>query len=314
MPPRTAPTPLVVAADEDDFDRHVRAYHRSLRAENRSPATIVAYAKATTRLYAFLRENGMPLNIEGIRREHIETFIEHLQTEGLGEATISQRYRSLSSFFRYLVDNDYLTANPMARMRRPRVALRPPPVLTNEQVIAMLPPERSRTFDDIRDYAIIVLFWSSGMRLSELANLRIEDLDLDRHRARVRGKGGRYRDAVWTLEAAAKLDRYLDARARHPHADSPFLWLGKKGHLRAGGVAQAMKRRARDAGIDFRVHQLRHTFISNWLANGGSETDLIELVGWADASATLMLRRYGRANAAQRAHSHHDQFAPRLRR
>ncbi len=301
---------------EDDFAVHVASYHRALRAENRSAATIAAYKKATDQLYAFQVDHGMPVTVSAIRREHIEMFMESIQSR-LAEATVSQRFRSLASFFRWLVLNDYLTANPMARMRRPRVSSTPVPVLTDDQLGALLATCSGRSFRDRRDTAIIAMFWTSGMRLSELANIELEHIDLDRHQVRVRGKGSRYRDTTYSLEAAAKLDRYLMLRARHAHANSVYLWLGEgkaQGRLGASGIAQALKRRAREAGITgFHVHLMRHSFAHHWLSNGGAEADLIEQVGWADSSAVQMLRRYGRSGASARAHAHHESFAPRLR-
>jgi site-specific recombinase XerD len=205
----------------------------------------------------------------------------------------------------------------MARMRAPRVGLKPVPVVTDDDLKALLATASGRNFADRRDTAIIYLLFTTGARISEIAGIRLGDLDLDSDppRVTVHGKGDKDRHCSFSNEAAAMLDRYLTQRLSkfRRQLDAP-LWVGERGPLNSGGIAQMLRRRARAAGINFHAHQLRHSYASTWLMNGGSETDLIEQLGWADASAPIMLRRYGRSAAAARAHAHYDQFAPSLRR
>lgn len=94
------------------------------------------------------------------------------------------------------------------------------------------------------------------------------------------------------------------ARDRHVHRELPNLWLGRRGPLEPRGVVQALKRRAREAGVEgFHVHQLRHTFANNFLDDGGNEADLILIMGWSPKTGREMASRYSRANAEQRAHA-----------
>jgi site-specific recombinase XerD len=132
-------------------------------------------------------------------------------------------------------------------------------------------------------------------RRAELVGLRLADLDLDLDVAIVVGKGRRERAVPFGRKTAVALDRYLRARARHRHADLPWLWLGQRGLLGPYGVRQILRRRGAEAGLpDLHAHQLRHTFAHAWLAQGGGETDLMRLAGWRSRA---MLGRYG-ASAA----------------
>jgi len=308
---RAEALPEAVAETRDDFRATVAAFHRHLRAEGRSPETVKAYAKATDQLYAFLAAEGMPRTVEHIHREHVEAWMVHLQGRGLADATIAQRYRSLDSFFSWATGADVIRVSPMERMKPPKVAMQRTPILEDEQIAAILGTCAGKSFSERRDTAIIVLFFATGVRLAELSNLVLDDVDLDARRMQVIGKGAKPRTVPYTAEAATALDRYLIARSRHPHGASPWLWIGENDRLTASGVAQVVKRRARMAGLDVHPHQFRHTFAARWMEAGGPEQSLLEIAGW---SSPEMLNRYGRATRAARAQTHYETFAPTTKR
>lgn len=195
----------------------------------------------------------------------------------------------------------------MAGMRPPDVPEQPVPILSDDELRVLLVDCSGSSFEDRRDTAIIRLFDDGGMRRSELLGMKVEDLELDEHVAFVLGKGRRERACPFGHKTAVALDRYLRVRARHRYAQLPWLWLSRRGQLQTSGLVIMLKRRSRRAGIGpIHPHQFRHTLAHNWLDNGGSEGDLMRLMGWKSRN---MLDRYGASAASRRARDAHRRMS-----
>jgi site-specific recombinase XerD len=228
-------------------------------------------------------------------------------------AYASSQYRALQQFFKWLAAEDEIP-DPMDRLRAPRVAVREVPVFTSVELSALEKTCQGSTFAARRDAAIIAVFTATGIRLSELAGIRYDpgdparsDLDLRAREIRIAGNGGKPRTVRIGHQAARSLDRYLRARARHPRAWRPQLWLGvnNRGPLTAGGIYQAVARRGRQAGVSVYPHRFRHHFSHTWLDRGGAERDLMELNGW---TSPQMLTRYGASARGARARRSYDRI------
>jgi len=274
----------------------LRDFARSLRARNLSPRTIQSYQEAAGQLAAHL-DRPLPDATRGDIEDYLSAVLARHSAP-----TAANRYRSLQQLFKWLGTEDEIDRDPMAGMRPPAVQEQPVPILSDDQVTRLLKVCEGREFEDRRDTAIVRLMLEpGGLRLSEVTNLAVADLDLDVDVVRVLGKGRRVRSVPFGAKTGQALSRYVRARARHPLALNPALWLGGRGMaLTTSGVTQLLRRRAAAAGIEhLHPHQLRHTAAHLWLASGGTEGDAMRLFGWRSRQ---MLGRYGSSAADQRAH------------
>lgn len=283
------------------------SFERALRAENRAPRTIALYTGEVRRLARHLDAAGMPTQIDRLAREHVESYIAGL-VDTRKANTAASAFRALQQFFKWALEEGEIARSPMERMHAVRTPEVPVPVLSDDELRALLKACEGAGFEERRDLAMLRLFIDSGMRSSELAGLKVSDIDFTDGVALVMGKGRRPRAAPFGAKTARTLDRYLRARARHPAADQPQLWLGRRGPLKPSSVPRIVATRGRQAGIEgLHPHVFRHSFAHHWRNQGGDDDALMRLVGWRSRS---MLHRYGASMADERAREAHKRLAP----
>jgi site-specific recombinase XerD len=288
-----------------DFAALLPGWLLALAADGYAANTRRAHRQSVESLAGWLAEYHPEVGPAQLERDHVRGWLAHLRATRTA-ATARVRFGGVRSFCRWLVEEGEAAEDATVGIRTP-VANEPATrVLGEAELRRLLKATEGADFGARRDAAILLLFLDGGLRLSELAGLRTDDVDLVDRIVYVTGKGSRragprHRAVPLGVKAARALDRYLRQRRRHPYAERPALWLGEDGRPPIGvdAVDGIVKRRAALAGLKgVHPHMLRHTWAAAFRQAGGSEGDLLVLGGWRSRQ---QLDRYGRATAAERA-------------
>jgi site-specific recombinase XerD len=299
------PNPLLSRPLLEADEAILRAFARRLASVGKSQRTIQSYIEAARLLAGFLDGRVM---LEQATTSDIEEFLIYLIGTH-SPTTASVRFKSLQQFYGWLVREEWIDANPMSGLRAPKPTEKPVPVLSDDDLRALLGACQGKHFAERRDEAMVRLFVDTGMRVAEMCGIKLSDLDMRADQVTVRGKGDRVRILPFGARTGTSLERYLRLRASHPLARLPELWVGGRGKaMTTSGVTQMLERRAAMAGIPhLNPHMFRHAAASYAMENGMGDDAVMRLFGWRTRT---MLSRYGAAVADDRARAAHRRLAP----
>jgi site-specific recombinase XerD len=276
------------------------SYDIYLQSLGRADETRFSYMAAVRQLLEFLKERHGALDFEAITRHDVRAFAVSLKSHRQ-PATVANRVRSLKQFFKWAVTDELIESDPMVGLKTPFVPEKQIPVISEHDLRALLATCRGDgNIWELRDYAILRIFMTTGARRSEVAGLLIEDVDLDEGLINIVGKGARPRVVAVDGETATALRLYHRARSIQPHAGLDQFWLSKgRVAFTAWGIERMLHRRCREAGIEkINLHRFRHTFAHMAMDRGMTDSNLMNIAGWKSRS---MLDRYGAAKAGERA-------------
>jgi len=214
-----------------------------------------------------------------------------LQSKGLSQSSVARKLSAIRSYLRYLSREGAIESNPAVAMSRARRPRRLPRALSRDEVTGLLSASGGNSAQALRDHAILELLYSSGIRLSELVGLDVEDYSPGLGSVRVFGKGAKERMAPVGSKAAAAIDRYL-AGARPAllgGCDCQALFVSRLGRRLSGrSVERMMKKHLMKAGLPGKAtpHSMRHSFASHLMDSGADLRAVQELLGHADISTT----------------------------
>jgi integrase/recombinase XerD len=279
-----------------------------------SATTADAYAADLAQFIGFLEDNGFespgPVSVADLRE-----YVYQLKESGRAPASIRRKISSLRSYFGFLLAEGLIDRDPSELLEGPKTGRTLPTVLTRNEVEALLEDADVRDPLGLRDRAILELMYATGVRISELVNLRVRDLDLEERLVRVVGKGSKERIVPFGGVALDAVSTYLNesrptlAQASGRTAGGT-LFLGRRGRsLTRKGAWDIVRRHVLSAGIQKRVtpHTLRHTFATHLLQGGADIAAVQEMLGHADISTTQIYTHLDRSYLSEV----HQQYHPR---
>jgi integrase/recombinase XerC len=224
----------------------------------------------------------------------IRAFLASLYREKLRKVTISRKVAALRSFYRYLLREGMVAVNPAELIQLPRCEKYIPVVLSADEMLALLQVNFAEDAAGYRDRAMIELFYSAGIRLSELTGLNLEDVHFQEGLIKVRGKGRKERIVPFGRPALQVMEAYLQKRRElltaeeDGKAEEPLFLSTRGKRMNPRGVARVVERVVRQSGIGRKIspHSLRHTFATHLLDAGADLRSIQEMLGHKSLSTT----------------------------
>ena len=277
-------------------------YINYLEAErNASPYTVRNYTSDLLGFFQFLRLKRVD-SLKEVDKHTLRDYLSHLVGQGFVKASIARKLSAIRSFYRYLVREELLTTNPIQETSSPKLDRRLPEFLTIDEMKRLLEAPDLSTPQGQRDRALLELLYASGLRVSELVRLNLEQVNLDTREIRVLGKGSKERMVLMGKPAAEALTAYLNQGRPEllGKKKTSALLLNRYGErLTERSVQSILEEYANIIGIEKRVHphMLRHTFATHLLDGGADLRVVQELLGHASLSSTQIYTHVSKSQA-----------------
>jgi site-specific recombinase XerD len=268
-----------------NFQKLHQEFVEHLSNKSKSNSTVIAYSKDIEQLLNFVSETLHVTNITDITIEHLNKFKEDLNEKGYTPKSVSRKINSTRTFFLYLLDNRYISTNPAEQLAHPKFETKKPRVLTEMEYRVL----RDISRNDIRLYSIVELLLQTGIRISELASLALDDIRSTKDGIRylyIKAQNTHGARKVPLNNSAYKaIQEYLKIR---PEAENDTLFVTRNGNpLLVRNIRTAIDKAFEKAGIEnAKVNDLRNTFIAHHLANGINLVTVSKIVGHKRLSTT----------------------------
>lgn len=254
-----------------------------LKGKSRASATILAYGKDIDQLVSYLASQNKA-NAEEVMTEDLSNFMAKLSKEGYTAKSISRKTNSTKTFFKFLKNSGLIETDPATGLEHPKFENKPPRILSKIEYRAL----RDAARGDLRIYAVIELLLQTGIRIGELAQLRVDDLELVSESPTLhvpQAEGSVERTIPLNRPAVVAIQNYLAVR---PKTQNKALFVTKTGRpLLVRNIRTAIDRYFKLAGIKgAKVNDLRHTWVAHHLASGTSLTLISKLAGHKRVSTT----------------------------
>ncbi len=274
----------------NDFLNNINKFIKYLKNEKRYPeTTITSYSKDLDNYYGFI--TAKKINYQNITKEEIRMYLKYLDELKYSKSTISRILSALRHFYSYLVTHNIVTTNEFKLIKNPKKDKKLPNFLQSDELDKIFSSIDTSTPLGLRNRLIIELLYATGLRVSEITNLKINDIDLSNREIKVYGKGGKERIVLFGDYAKKYLNEYLStSRIELLNGQkSPYLLINHNGEeLTSRGVEYIIDEIVKECALKHHIspHTLRHTFATDMLNNGADLKSVQELLGHSSLSTT----------------------------
>ncbi len=270
------------------MDNYIKQFKKYLEAErNYSTHTLRAYARDLDEFYGFLISRGNDCDMNGIEDSDIRSFIGVLNKKN-SKSTIERKLASLRAFFDYLQKEKIIKSNPAKLIPSPKKEKKLPVFLSVDEMFRLIDQHLTEGVRGLRDRAVMELMYSSGIRVGELVNIKMDDINFENHELKLLGKGSKERIVPVGKKALKSLMDYMEKRELlKPKSD--YIFINNRGtKISERTVARIVKKFAKAASLNKNIspHALRHSFATHLLGSGADLRAIQDMLGHSSLSVT----------------------------
>ncbi|MBB6631294.1 site-specific tyrosine recombinase XerD [Clostridium algidicarnis] len=269
------------------MDEYMEKYINFIKSKNLSKNTIEAYSNDLEKFFAFLNNREEQFN--EVDEILIMSYVQQLIKEGIANSSINRNLVTLRNFYKFLLQKHLIIESPMINYELPKIKRNLPEILTIEEMNTLLNLPDTATYKGVRDRAMLELMYATGIKVTELLNLRIFDVNLNMEYMVCKGSKEKERIIPLGSVAIRYVREYLDLRKTISNSESLLLFLNSRGNkMSRQGFWKIVKAYAKEAGIDkdINLYTFRHSFAVHLLQNGADIKSVQELLGHVDISTT----------------------------
>ncbi len=290
-------------------DQHVDSFLNSLIIQKGlSKNTIQSYESDIYQLYQWNLSKNKKRMTE-IKKSDTSQYISYLFSQNLKSSSVNRKISSLKTFFNFLLKKKLIKANPFAEQIMPKKPISLPKSISEDDVVKLLGAPKVDTVIGLRDRAMLELLYASGVRISELVNIKYSDLDLERNIMKVFGKGSKERLVPFGEDASQWISAYIDQRKKNKElASIKYIFLNNRGSkISRHAFWHRLKEYCLEIGLknDISPHTLRHAFATHLLNRGADLRSVQVLLGHSDLSTTQIYTHIAKQRLSELVKKHH---------
>ncbi|MEC8048650.1 MAG: site-specific tyrosine recombinase/integron integrase [Chloroflexota bacterium] len=282
------PKKLLIIFNDNELNNVLTEYFDYLKSKSLSENTIKNYFRDLIEYFNYLNQNNLSA-FKSIKPEHIRKMLSFLIDRGFSKLSISRKISAIKSYLTFLEKFNYSSDNFSELITIPKKTRSLPKVMTEKEINQLIKHVEINTKKNLRDDALIELLYSTGLRVTEVANLKIGDINFEKSEIKILGKGNKQRVVIFNNKSKEKIIKYLKNDKRLISLKTEALFQNKfKQSLSPRSIQRLLKKYLNFSGINskYSTHTLRHTFATHLLEGGADIKVIQQLLGHSSPETT----------------------------